>query len=79
MANRIQVTVSFDITEIIDYVCEPSQQTYVNGRRGAPPPYMCSFLSNQTQLVSASQSFPAAGTASVSQARDILVAITNSQ
>lgn len=79
MANGIQVTVSFDITEVIDDVCEPSQHTYVNGRRGAPTPYMCSFLSNQTQLVFASQSFPAVGTASLSQARDIPVAITNSQ
>ncbi|KAH3502526.1 hypothetical protein KXV55_005849 [Aspergillus fumigatus] len=33
MANKIQVTVSVDITDVIDNACEASQQTYVNGHR----------------------------------------------
>jgi hypothetical protein len=71
MANKIEVIVSINITEVIDDVCQPSQQTYVNGRRGAPPPHTCPFLSNQTQLASGSQPPPAVGMASLSQARDI--------
>jgi hypothetical protein len=43
MANKIQVTVSVDITDVIDNACEASQQTYVNGHRGALPHYMRSF------------------------------------
>jgi hypothetical protein len=43
MANKIQVTVSVDITNIIDNACEASQQTYVNSHQGVLPHYMHSF------------------------------------